>query len=187
MNTSTTLLPEAAEALLALVEKRFLDHPNRHVGIRWSDVRARLEAQPGKLWSLQRMEETGGEPDVVGLDSETNEYLFYDCAPESPAGRRSLCYDKQAMDARKDVKPVNAALTLAAEMGISLLDEAGYRRLQQLEAVDKKTSSWILTPPDIRKLGGAEFCEYRYGKVFVFHNGASSFYAARGFRGELRV
>lgn len=187
MKTDKTLSPEHRETLLAQLEKRFLKNPARHPGILWTDVRARLETQPEKLWSLDLMEETGGEPDVVGLEPETNAYLFYDCSPESPSGRRSLCYDRQALDSRKEFKPTNSALDLAFEMGIDLLDEAEYRRLQQLGTFDTKTSSWIMTPPDIRKLGGAVFCEYRYGHVFVFHNGASSYYAARGFRGVLKV
>jgi hypothetical protein len=167
---------------------------NRHKGIDWNKVQAKLEASPDKLWSLNEMERTGGEPDVVGLDSlpggkagKTGEYIFYDCSPESPAGRRSFCYDHEALESRKEHKPKNSALGLADEMGIELLSEEEYRELQKLGNFDLKTSSWIKTPSDIRKLGGAIFCDRRYNTVFTYHNGAESYYAARGFRCSLRV
>ncbi|MCC7467480.1 MAG: DUF4256 domain-containing protein [Saprospiraceae bacterium] len=176
-----------ASALLNLLKTRFEKNMKRHLGTSWAEVHARLEAQPGKLWSLQQMEETGGEPDVVGQDPQTGEFLFYDCAAESPKGRRSLCYDQQALDERKEFKPADSAVEVAAAMGIEMLNEAQYRQLQQFGPFDTKTSSWIHTPEPIRKLGGAIFGDYRYGQVFVYHNGASSYYAARGFRGMLRV
>ncbi len=159
----------------------------RHKGLVWANVLARLEAKPEKLWSLQVMEETGGEPDVVGQDKKTGEYLFYDCAAESPKGRRSVCYDREALDARKEHKPGDSAVEMAASMGVELLTEAEYRALQQLGAFDLKTSSWVKTPDAIRALGGALFCDRRFDTVFVYHNGAESYYAARGFRGALRV
>jgi hypothetical protein len=160
---------------------------NRHKGIDWSKVQSRLEASPGKLWTLDEMETTGGEPDVVGYDKKSGEYIFYDCSAESPNGRRSLCYDRKALDARKEHKPKNSVLDLAAEMGVELLTEEQYRELQTLGNFDTKTSSWIVTPPEIRKLGGALFGDYRYGTVFIYHNGADSYYAARGFRASLLV
>lgn len=175
------------EELLEILKTRFEKHKNRHKGIQWSDVQARLEASPAKLKSLAEMENTGGEPDVVGLDKKSGEYLFYDCSPETPKGRRSICYDREALDSRKEHKPENNALGLAASMGIELLSEEEYRELQTLGNFDEKTSSWIKTPADIRKLGGALFCDRRYNTVFVYHNGASSYYAVRGFRGVLRV
>lgn len=175
------------EELLETLKTRFEKHKNRHKGIQWPDVQARLEASPAKLKSLAEMENTGGEPDVVGLDKKTGEYLFYDCSPETPKGRRSICYDREALDSRKEHKPENNALDLAASMGIELLSEEEYRELQTLGKFDEKTSSWIKTPADIRKLGGALFCDRRYNTVFVYHNGASSYYAVRGFRGVLRV
>ena len=177
------------EALLSTLKLRFEKNKDRHKGLDWEGVKARLDraGAGAKLWSLYEMENTGGEPDVVGLDKQTGEYIFYDCAAESPKGRRSICYDREALDARKEHKPQNSAMDMAAEMGIEILDEAAYRKLQELGKFDMKTSSWIKTPADIRKLGGAIFADYRYGKVFVYHNGAESYYAARGFRGALRV
>lgn len=181
------LSPEQREALLSTVKTRFEKNPNRHQGLDWAAIQAKLEANPEKLRSLLAMEETGGEPDVVGLDTQTGEYLFYDCSAESPKGRRSICYDHEALESRKEHKPDNSAVEMAADMGIELLTEEEYRALQQLGKFDTKTSSWITTPPDIRKLGGAIFCDFRYGKVFVYHNGAESYYGSRGFRGCLRV
>ena len=175
------------DELLGILKTRFEKNKNRHKGIEWSDVQARLESKPAKLKSLAEMENTGGEPDVVGLDKKNGEYLFYDCSPETPKGRRSICYDREALDSRKEHKPENNALDLAASMGIELLSEEEYRELQTLGKFDEKTSSWIKTPADIRKLGGALFCDRRYNTVFVYHNGASSYYAVRGFRGVLRV
>lgn len=169
------------------LKKRFMDHPHRHRGVMWESVQARLEAAPGKLWSLHEMEATGGEPDVVELDPETGEYLFCDCSAESPKGRRSLCYDREALDKRKEHKPANSALDLADSMGIELLTEEQYRRLQELEEFDTKTSSWLRTSSDVRQRGGAIFGDCRYGRVFLYHNGAESYYAARGFRGALKV
>jgi len=177
---------EGAE-LLKVLKSRFEKHSNRHKGIDWADVQARLETNSEKLWSLREMEATGGEPDVIGQDKKTGEYLFYDCSAESPKGRRSLCYDREALDSRKEFKPENNALDMAAAMGIELLTEEQYRRLQELGKFDMKTSSWIQTPSAIRKLGGAIFADFRYDHVFIYHNGASSYYAARGFRGALRV
>jgi hypothetical protein len=182
-----TLSAAETSALLNLLKTRFDKNMKRHQGISWAEVQARLETQPGKLWTLQQMEETGGEPDVVGHDPHTGAYLFYDCAAESPKGRRSLCYDQQALDERNEFKPVDSAVEVARAMGIELLNEAQYRELQQFGPFDTKTSSWILTPESIRKLGGAIFADYRYGQVFVYHNGASSYYGARGFRGGVRV
>lgn len=186
-NLEHTLSAEESAALLNILKTRFDKHMKRHQGISWAEVQARLEAQPGKLWILQQMEETSGEPDVVGRDPQTGEFLFYDCAAESPKGRRSLCYDQQALDDRKEFKPVDSAVEVAKAMGIELLTEAQYRELQQFGPFDTKTSSWIHTPEPIRKLGGAIFADYRYGQVFVYHNGASSYYAARGFRGRVGV
>lgn len=181
------LSAEQEKELRSTLKARFEKHKNRHKELEWAKVEARLEANPGKCWSLQEMERTGGEPDVVGYDQKTGEYVFYDCSAESPAGRRSLCYDREALDARKENKPENNALDVAAAMGIELLTEEQYRALQRLGKFDAKTSSWIKTPAAIRKLGGALFCDYRYDQVFVYHNGAQSYYAARGFRGSLRV
>ena len=179
------------EDLLNTLKARFEKNTKRHKGLEWAKVQAKLAAcltkKPGKLWSLSEMEKTGGEPDVTGYDKKTDEYIFYDCSAESPAGRRSLCYDREALDSRKENKPENSALDMAAAMGIELLSEEQYRELQKLGNFDMKTSSWIKTPPEIRKLGGALYCDFRYDKVFVYHNGASSYYAARGFRGALRV
>ncbi|WP_317174360.1 DUF4256 domain-containing protein [Mucilaginibacter pankratovii] len=160
---------------------------NRHTGLEWANVQAKLEAMPQKLWSLDEMETTGGEPDVVARDENTGEYFFYDCAAESPKGRRSVCYDHAALESRKEYKPENSAVGMAAEMGIEILTEEQYRELQTLGKFDLKTSSWVQTPANIRKLGGAVFCDRRYDTVFFYHNGAESYYAARGFRGSLRV
>ncbi|MDM5326174.1 DUF4256 domain-containing protein [Neobacillus sp. CF12] len=181
------LSPEQLEELLNALKTRFEKNIQRHEGIEWAEVQAKLEANPEKLWSLNEMERTGGEPDVVGHDKETGEYIFYDCSAESPKGRRSVCYDREALESRKQHKPENSAVNMAAEMGIELLSEEQYRNLQKLGIFDKKSSSWVQTPSDIRKLGGAIFCDWRYGHVFVYHNGADSYYAARGFRGALRV
>lgn len=181
------LSPGHREELLKVLKTRFEKHMNRHKGLEWSDVQARLEANPAKLWSLSEMERTGGEPDVVGHDRKTGEYIFYDCSAESPAGRRNVCYDREALDSRKEHKPKNNVLDMAAAMGIELLTETEYRALQTLGDFDTKTSSWITTPSDIRKLGGALFGDRRYNHVFVYHNGAPSYYAARAFRGSLRV
>ena len=186
-NHKNKLNPSQAEALLSTLQSRFEKNSNRHKGVEWDKVQLRLEAHPGKLWSLHEMEMTGGEPDVVGVDKKTNEYVFYDCSAETPKGRRSICYDHEALNARKEHKPENSAMGMAAAMGIELLTEAQYRELQQLGAFDVKTSSWIFTPAAIRKLGGALFCDRRYNHVFVYHNGAESYYAARGFRGSLKV
>lgn len=175
------------EEFLRLLKARFEKNTNRHKGLEWAKVQARLEAHTEKLWSLNEMERTGGEPDVVGYNKKTGEYIFYDCSAESPQGRRSLCYDRKALDDRKEFKPKNTAMDMAAAMGIELLTEEQYRELQRLGNFDLKTSSWIITPSDIRKLGGALFCDRRYDTVFVYHNGAESYYAARGFRGSLRV
>jgi hypothetical protein len=175
------------QTLLATLKSRFENNMNRHSGMDWAKVQARLEANADKLRSLGEMEQTGGEPDVVGYDKKTGEYIFYDCAAESPKGRRSVCYDGDALESRKEHKPQSSALDMAAAMGIELLTEAQYRELQQLGSFDAKTSSWIKTPADIRALGGALFADFRYGHVFVYHNGAQSYYGARGFRGALRV
>lgn len=181
------LLPAQREELLKTLKTRFDKNMNRHKGIEWAKVQAKLDANPQKLWSLDDMEVTGGEPDVVGYDEATNEYIFYDCSAESPKGRRSLCYDRAALDSRKEHKPQNSAMDVAAEMGIEILTEEQFRELQQFGKFDTKTSSWLKTPADIRKLGGAIFGDYRYGTVFLYHNGAESYYAARGFRGVLKV
>lgn len=173
--------------LLSILKTRFETNMNRHKGIQWVKVQEKLEAQPEKLWSLKEMERTGGEPDVVGLDEITEEYIFYDCSPESPKGRRSVCYDSEALESRKENKPQNNAIGMAADMGIEILTEEQYRQLQKLGDFDTKTSSWVKSPDNIRKLGGAIFCDRRYDTVFVYHNGAESYYAARGFRGSLRV
>lgn len=175
------------EELLATLKARFKKNMKRHKGLQWTKVHARLESKTEKLWSLHEMERTGGEPDVIGHDKKTGEYIFYDCSQESPNGRRSICYDDEALQSRKEHKPKNSALQMAADMGIKLLTEEQYRELQKLEKFDTKTSSWIITTDAIRELGGALFGDYRYGNVFVYHNGAESYYAARGFRGWLRV
>lgn len=181
------LSPAQREELLTTLKARFEKNQNRHKGLEWTEIQAKLAANAEKIWSLHLMEETGGEPDVVGHDKKTGEYIFYDCSVESPQGRRSLCYDRQALDARKANKPADSAIEMATAMGIELLSEEEYRALQQLGPFDTKTSSWIKTPANIRKLGGALFCDFRYGTIFVYHNGADSYYAARGFRGALRV
>ncbi len=181
------LLPQEREELLKTLKARFEKNMNRHNGLAWADVQAKLEAEPAKLWSLNEMEKTGGEPDVVGFDETANEYIFTDCSAESPVGRRSLCYDRVALESRKENRPADSVLDMAAAMGIELLTEEEYRNLQKLGTFDAKTSSWISTPTDIRKLGGALFADFRYSTVFVYHNGAESYYGARGFRGMLRV
>jgi hypothetical protein len=181
------LSPELRQELLRALKTRFEKNMNRHKGLEWVKILARLEANAEKLWSLHEMERTGGEPDVVGHDKKTGEYFFYDCSAESPNGRRSLCFDREALESRKEHKPKDSATDLAAAMGIELLTEEEYRALQKLGDLDTKTSSWIKTPSDIRRLGGALFCDRRFGHVFTYHNGAESYYAARGFRGSLRV
>jgi hypothetical protein len=175
------------EELLRTLQARFEQNTNRHKGVEWAAVQARVEANPEKLWSLYEMERTGGEPDVVAHDRETGECVFFDCSAESPKGRRSVCYDREALDARKEHKPKTSAMEMAAAMGIDILTEAQYRELQTLGTFDTKTSSWVETPPEIRRLGGAIFCDRRYDRVFTYHNGAESYYAARGFRGSLKV
>lgn len=181
------LLPEQSKELLSVLKARFGKNMNRHKGLEWANVLAKLESNPKKLWSLSEMERTGGEPDLVGYDKTTGEYIFQDCSEESPKGRRSLCYDGEALDSRKENKPENSAIEMAAAIGIEILTEEQYWELQNLGNFDMKTSSWVKTPPGIRKLGGALFCDRRYNTVFVYHNGAESYYAARGFRGSLRV
>lgn len=178
---------EEKEELLKTLSMRFEKNIDRHKGLEWEKVQAKLESKPEKVWSLNEMERTGGEPDVIGYDEEKNEYMFYDCSKESPKGRRSVCYDREALESRKKYKPENSAVEMAASMGIELLTEEQYRTLQTLGQFDQKTSSWVQTPADIRELGGALFCDYRFGHVFVYHNGAESYYAARGFRGSLTV
>ena len=178
---------ERREELLSVLKNRFEQNMNRHDGMEWMSVQARLEVNSEKLWSLYEMEKTEGEPDVIGYDKENDEYIFYDCSAESPKGRRSFCYDRKALDSRKKHKPENSAIDMATAMGIELLTEEQYRELQKLGNFDLKTSSWVQTPDNIRKLGGALFCDCRYDTVFVYHNGADSYYAARGFRGSLRV
>lgn len=186
-NEKRSVSQEQLEELLKVLRARFDKNMDRHDGLEWANLQAKLESSPEQCWSLAQMEETGGEPDVVGYDEATGEYLFYDCSAESPKGRRSLCYDRKALDARKQHKPENSAMDVAAEMGIELLTEEQYRHLQSLGKFDAKTSSWLLTPSNIRELGGAIFGDYRYGQVFVYHNGADSYYGARGFRGWLKV
>src|SRR5580692_10666341 len=181
------LSPEQRKELLGALKARFEKNMNRHQDLQWANAQAKLEANPEKLWSLNEMERTGGEPDVVGHDAKTGEYIFYDCSPESPKGRRSICYDREALESRKEHKPQDDAINMAAAIGIELLTEGQYRELQKLGHFDSKTSSWVKTPADIRKLGGALFCDRRYETVFVYHNGAESYYAARGFRGSLKV
>ena len=181
------LSPEQSKEIFSVLKTRFEKNMNRHKGFEWAKIQARLEVNPEKLWSIDDMEVTGGEPDVVGHDKKSGEYIFYDCSAESPKERRSLCYDREALDARKEHKPKNSAMDMAAEMGIKLLTEQEYRDLQKLGEFDLKTSSWIETPDAIRERGGALFCDRRYDHVFVYHNGAESYYAARGFRGSLRV
>jgi hypothetical protein len=176
-----------SKELLNILKVRFENNMNRHKGVEWANAQAKLEADTGKLWSLNEMERTGGEPDVVSHDKKTGEYIFYDCSAESPAGRRSICYDREALDSRKENKPKNNAISMAADMGIEILTEEQYRELQKLGKFDMKTSSWVKAPAEIRKLGGAIFMDYRYDTVFVYHNGAESYYAGRAFRGMLRV
>ena len=178
---------EQQEELLGTLKGRFEKNMNRHEGLEWAEVQAKLENNPEKLWSLNEMESTGGEPDCIGLDQNTDEYIFHDCSAESPKGRRSFCYDREALEARKKHKPENSVIDMATAMGIELLTEEQYRELQELGNFDMKTSSWVQTPENIRKLGGALFCDRRYDTVFVYHNGADSYYGARGFRGSLRV
>lgn len=181
------LSQEHTEELINTLQVRFEKNTSRHEGLDWANVQSKLEANREKLWSLHEMEATGGEPDVVGYDANTDEFIFYDCSAESPKGRRSLCYDREAWESRKNHKPENTAMDVAKDMGIELLTEEQYRQLQELGKFDLKTSSWVQTPDNIRKLGGAIFCDRRYDMVFMYHNGAESYYAARGFRGSLRV
>ncbi|WP_374172705.1 DUF4256 domain-containing protein [Flavobacterium tructae] len=181
------LSTEQSEELLKVLQIRFENNMKRHPGLEWENVQQKLEANPGKLWSLDEMERTEGEPDVVGFDEKTGEFIFFDCSAESPKGRRSLCFDHEALEKRKEHKPAGSAVNMAEEMGIELLNEIQYKELQKLGKFDAKTSSWIVTPSEIRKLGGALFSDFRYNTVFVYHNGAESYYAARGFRGSLRV
>lgn len=187
MNSKKGLSPDNAEKLLSILKMRFERNIHRHKGYEWSKIQARLESKPGTLWSLNEMEETGGEPDVIGYDETSDLYVFVDCAPESPKGRRSVCYDQEALESRKKFKPENSAMGMATEMGITLLDEVQYRALQETGEFDAKTSSWVLTPQKIRERGGALFGDWRYGQVFIYHNGAESYYASRGFRGRLTV
>jgi hypothetical protein len=185
--TDMKLSLEQHEELLSILKERFEKNSHRHQDLEWDNIQAKLEGNTEKLWSLHEMERTGGEPDVVGYDEESGEYIFFDCSKESPTGRRSVCYDHEALEARKKNKPENSAMNMASEMGIELLTEEQYRALQEIEKVDLKTSSWVQTPIEIRTLGGAVFCDRRYNQVFLYHNGADSYYAARGFRGSLRV
>ena len=187
VGTKKELSPKEREELLRALQARFEKNMNRHEGLEWAEVKARLEADTEKLWSLHEMERTGGEPDVVGQDKKTGEYIFFDCSCESPKGRTSVCYDREGLESRKEHKPKNTALDMATAMGIELLTEEQYGELQKLGDFDTKTSSWVKTPADIRRLGGALYCDRRYGRVFVGHNGAQSYYSARGFRGWLRV
>jgi hypothetical protein len=187
MKSNTKLSPEQREELLGTLKTRFEKNMSRHKGLEWVQVQAKLEAHTEKLWSLHEMERTGGEPDVVGYDKKAGEYIFYDCSEESPKGRRSLCYDREALESRNENKPEDNAMDVATAIGIELLSEEQYRELQKLGKFDTKTSSWVKTSSDIRKLGGALFCDRRYDTVFLYHNGAESYYAARGFRGSLRV
>ncbi|MDD4143272.1 MAG: DUF4256 domain-containing protein [Prolixibacteraceae bacterium] len=187
METKKELSKEQSEALLKILRSRFEKNTQRHKGIEWPKIQSKLEINPEKLWSLHNMEETGGQPDVVGYDKNYDTYIFYDCSAESPKGRRSLCYDKVALESRKNHKPQNSAMEMADEMGIEILSEEQYLELQKFGNFDTKTSSWILTPSDIREKGGALYCDFRYGHVFVYHNGAESYYASRGFRGLLMV
>ncbi len=187
MENKKKLLPEQVEQLLKVLQIRFEKNMNRHKNLEWTEIQAKLEANPEKICSLNEMEKTGGEPDVVGKDTKTDEYIFYDCAAESPKARRSICYDHEALEARKENKPIDSAMGMAADMGVELLTEEQYRELQKLGNFDTKTSSWLKTPANIRKLGGAIFGDFRYGNVFIYHNGAESYYAARGFRASLKV
>lgn len=181
------LTDKERDDLLGILKARFEKNMNRHEDVKWEQVQEKLEASDSKLWSLNEMEKTGGEPDVIGYDDETGEFIFYDCSAESPVGRRNVCYDNEALESRKENKPKGSALGMAADMGIEILTEEQYRELQKLGEFDKKTSSWIMTPENIRRLGGALFCDRRYDTVFVYHNGAESYYSSRGFRGLLRV
>ncbi len=181
------LSPEQREELLGILKARFEKHMNRHKGLKWADVQARLGASPEKLWSLREMDDSGGEPDVVGQDKKTGEVVFFDCSPQSPKGRAAVCYDREALDSRKEHKPKDSAIDMAAAMGIELLTEEQYHELQKLGEFDTKTTTWVKTPDDVRKLGGALFGDKRFGRVFIYHNGAQSYYSARGFRGSLRV
>ncbi|MBI3476319.1 MAG: DUF4256 domain-containing protein [Acidobacteria bacterium] len=183
----TGLSPAQREELRSALQARFEKNMDRHEGLAWAKVNAKLEANPEKLWSLGEMERTGGQPDVVGLDKKTGEYIFFDCSAESPKDRRSLCYDREALDSRKENKPKNSAMDMATAMGVAILTEEEYRELQKLGEFDTKTSSWVKTPSDVRDLGGALFCDRRFGRVFTYHNGAESYYAARAFRGSLKV
>ena len=181
------LSPEQREELLGTLKARFERNMNRHKGLKWAEVETKLEGNPGKLWSLHEMEKTGGEPDVVGHDKTTGEYVFFDCSPESPKGRASVCYDREALDSRKEHKPKDSAVDMAATLGVEILTEEQYHELQKLGEFDTKTTTWVKTPSDIRKLGGAIFGDRRFGRVFIYHNGAQSYYSARGFRASLRV
>ena len=185
--TEKKLSSEHQEELLEKLKERFVKNMNRHEGVEWEHVQQKLEAHLDKLWSLYQMEETGGEPDLVLLGEKDGDYVFYDCSPETPKGRRSLCYDREAWEARKKFKPENTAMDMASEMGIEMISEEEYRALHTFGAFDKKTSTWVLTPENIREHGGAIFCDYRYGQVFTYHNGADSYYGSRGFRGKLEV
>lgn len=185
--TKKKLSAEERDTLLKILKARFEKNMNRHKGLKWEKVQEKLEGNTAGLWSLYQMEQSGGEPDVVAYDKKTDEYTFYDCSPETPKGRRSICYDHEALESRKEHKPADSAINMAKEMGVGILSEEEYRALQELGNFDQKTSSWILTPPDIRELDGALFCDRRYGHVFVYHNGASSYYAVRGFRASLKV
>lgn len=185
--STKTLTTEEQTSLLNILKDRFEKNTNRHEGIFWDDVQNKIATNQNKMWSLNEMEKTGGEPDVVGFDKQTGEYIFYDCSAETPKERRSICYDHEALKKRKEHKPKNSAINMAKEMGIELLTESQYRELQNLGKFDCKTSSWVQTPEEIRKLGGATFCDFRYNNVFLYHNGADSYYAVRGFRGSLRI
>lgn len=187
MSIKNKLSPDEKSELIDILKTRFEKNPTRHENIKWENVQKKLESNPEKLWSLSEMERTEGEPDVVSYDKKSDEYLFFDCSAESPKSRRSLCYDRKALDSRKENKPANSAIDLANEIGIEILNEAQYRHLQSFGNFDLKTSSWVKTPEDIRKLGGAVFCDKRYNTVFFYHNGAESYYSARGFRGFLKV
>lgn len=187
MTKNKKLDPPEVAALLEILKMRFEKNMHRHKSLNWADIEDRLQQKPEKLWTLNQMEDTGGEPDVVSLDSKSSEIIFYDCVVETPKGRRSLCYDRAALDARKEHKPENNAVEVAEAIGIELLTEEEYRQLQSIEQFDLKTSSWVKTPEEVRKLGGAIFCDSRYGRVFTYHNGAQSYYATRGFRGRLKI
>ena len=187
MKNQKKLSAAQREELFEVLKARFEKNMNRHKGLEWAKVQAKLEADPQKQWSLSEMERTGGEPDVVGFDKKAGEFIFYDCSAETPKGRRSICFDREALESRKEHKPANSAVGMATDMGVELLTEAQYRELQQLGNFDLKTSSWVQTPAEIRKLGGALYCDRRYNQVFLYHNGAESYYAVRGFRGSLRV